>query len=77
MSTFTESEVEDLTLAWFAELGYDVLHRPNIAPDGESPERTDYQTVVLEGRLQRALKRLNPDIPHRVCPQGWVYRLPE
>jgi hypothetical protein len=29
---FTESVVEDATLAWLGELGFAVLHRPEIAP---------------------------------------------
>jgi hypothetical protein len=31
--SFTESVVEDATLEYFAELGYVVLHGPDIAPD--------------------------------------------
>ena len=37
--------------------GYDIAH------DGETPERTDYRSVVLKGRLLSALTRINPDIP--------------
>ena len=29
---FTESVVEDAALEWFAELGYRVIHGPEIAP---------------------------------------------
>ena len=32
MSTFSESVVEDAALSWFGELGYDILHRPHMAP---------------------------------------------
>ena len=49
--TFTESVVEEAALEWLQELGYDVAHGPDIAP-GEFPERSDYDDVVLLGRLQ-------------------------
>lgn len=59
----TEDALEQETLAWFAELGYSVLHGPDIAPDGNNPERDDYRQVVLAGRLRAALHKLNPGIP--------------
>ena len=31
MTTFTESTVEDATLAWLGQLGYAVRHGPDIA----------------------------------------------
>ncbi len=58
--SFTESEVEEVALGWFEDLGYGVLHGPDIADDGSTPERTSYSDVVLEGRLRQALTRLNP-----------------
>ena len=32
-TSFTESIVEDATLAWLGELGYAVLHGPEIEPE--------------------------------------------
>lgn len=61
--SFTESVVEDAALAWLAELGWTVLHGPDIAPDTPYAERGDYGQVVLEGRLRAALERLNPMLP--------------
>ena len=63
MPTFTESIVEDAALAWLEGLGYAIVAGPEIAPDGTSPERTDYGQIVLERRLLDALQRLNPDVP--------------
>ncbi|MEJ5309969.1 MAG: type I restriction endonuclease subunit R [Anaerolineae bacterium] len=60
---FTESIVEDAALAWLAELGYTVLHGPEIAPGEPFAERDDYGQVVLAARLRQALQRLNPTIP--------------
>ena len=61
----TESVVEDAALAWLGELGYVVLHGPDIAVGEPAAERTDpgYRDVVLEGRLRQALAQLNPTVP--------------
>jgi type I restriction enzyme R subunit len=63
MSAFTESDVESAALAWLSELGWQVKHGSEIAPDGPSAERRDYGQVVLEQRLRDALARLNPGLP--------------
>ena len=61
---FSESVVEQATLAWLEALGYTVLHGPIIAAGQIGAERSDptYRDVVLEGRLRQALVRLNPDL---------------
>jgi type I restriction enzyme R subunit len=63
--SFSESVVEDAALAWLQDLGYTVLHGPEIIADTLTAERSDpsYHDVVLEGRLGHALSRLNPDLP--------------
>jgi type I restriction enzyme R subunit len=58
-----ESTVESAALAWLSELGWQVKHGPEIAPEGLFAERQDYGQVVLEQRLRDALARLNPDLP--------------
>jgi Type I site-specific restriction-modification system, R (restriction) subunit and related helicases len=61
--TFTESEVEEAALAWFAGLGYTVLSGPEIAPGEVGEERTDYHQPFLLGRVRDALRRINPALP--------------
>ncbi|NBB94527.1 MAG: HsdR family type I site-specific deoxyribonuclease [Planctomycetes bacterium] len=63
MSYLDEAQVELVTVDYFRELGYGYVHGPDIAPDGESPERADYGQVVLAGRLRDAMVRINPDVP--------------
>ena len=58
-----ESDIEAAALEWLAELGYTVLHGPDIAPDTPDAERSTYKEVVLTRRLQDAIARLNPEIP--------------
>ena len=60
---FTESVVEEAALEWFGELGYRVIHGPEIAPGEPAAERESYEQVVLEGRLREALATLNPSVP--------------
>jgi type I restriction enzyme R subunit len=50
-------------LGWFEDLGYEAVFGPELAPDGERPERKSYKHVLLEGRLRDALHRLNPGLP--------------
>jgi len=58
-----EAKVEEATVDYFRELGYEYAFGPDIAPDGCRPERADYGQVVLIGRLRDALVRINPDVP--------------
>ena len=60
---FTESIVEDATLNWFGELGFSLLHGPEIAPGELVAERAAFGEVVLEKRLRAALRKLNPGLP--------------
>ncbi len=62
----TEDQLEQLCLEWFESIGYDYANGYNIAPDGESPERSDYRQIVLFGRLLTQLQIINPHIPSSV-----------
>ena len=59
----TESELEAQAITWFQDTGWEFRHGPDIAPDGDTPERGDYRQVLLTARLLDALRRLNPEIP--------------
>jgi type I restriction enzyme R subunit len=50
-------------LPLFENLGYTIINGPTLAPDGERPERQSYADVVLRGRLDDALRRINPGVP--------------
>ena len=63
MALVTEDKVELQTIDWFKEIGYQYLCGYDIAHDGETPERDDYRSAILKGRLKAALIRLNSDIP--------------
>jgi len=59
----TEDQLEQEALGWLAEVGYSTLYGPDIAVDGDAPQRSDYRQVVLVERLRAAVERLNPTIP--------------
>ena len=63
MSAFTESVVEQATLAWLESLEYRILFGPDIAPGEPAAERETFEQAFLETRLRQALARLNPDVP--------------
>ena len=54
----TEDQLEQETLVWLGEVGYSHCYGPDIAPDGNRPERANYQQVLLPSRLREAIHRL-------------------
>ncbi|MFA6888539.1 MAG: type I restriction endonuclease subunit R, partial [Candidatus Woesearchaeota archaeon] len=63
MKFIVEQDIEDAGLEILQELGYKVVYGPDIAPDGDNPERAKWDDVVLVERLRNAINKLNPDIP--------------
>ena len=66
MKKFFESEVEEAALEWLDGIGYQVAFGPDIAHDGENPERTGYSEVILRNRCMAMVQKLNPDL------DGWA-----
>jgi len=62
-SLISESDIEQVALSLFQELGYDHIHASNLAPDSATPERNTFEQVLLLARLEKAAKRINSDIP--------------
>lgn len=61
--SITEDIVELAALETLRELGWSYLPGSVIAPDGITPERRSFGDVILIGRLEAAVARLNPDAP--------------
>lgn len=59
----SEEHLEQLCLDWFRAQGYAYAYGPDLACDGDTPERCDYLQVVLTGRLITALQKINPHFP--------------
>lgn len=62
-SVHSEVDIESALLSYIADLGYTVESEDNIGPDGKRPERESYDTVILRGRLEKAISRLNHGLP--------------
>lgn len=74
MIDFTESVVEEATLAWLEGLGYKILFGPAISPlelGMPGIERESYQDVFLSSRLLDALRRINPTLPDSVLQEAF------
>ncbi|MDA8429609.1 MAG: type I restriction endonuclease subunit R [Geobacteraceae bacterium] len=72
MTIISEDHLEQLCLDWFRAGGYDYVYGPDIAYDGNTPERSDYQQVVLTGRLISSLQKISPHIPFETLEEAAV-----
>ncbi|MCZ7359778.1 MAG: hypothetical protein O8C55_06855 [Candidatus Methanoperedens sp.] len=61
-SILTESNIEDVALEILSELGYTILHGPDIAPDGINPQRKSYSDLVerLRDAIDSSTTRYHP-----------------
>ena len=59
----TEDQLEQLAIRWFQDTGWSYANGADLAPEGATPERADFRTVVLKARLAAAVQRLNPKLP--------------
>lgn len=66
----TEDQLEQQCLEWFAEGGWEIVHGADIAPDGPTPERSNYRQVVLLADLEAAVRRINPHLPDAAVEQA-------
>lgn len=63
---YNEDAYEAQCLSWLAGIGWNVAKGPEIAHDGMMPERTSYKDILLVGRLEEAIARINPGTPKDV-----------
>ena len=63
MNHINENTIETFAIELFNKLGYEYIYAPDVAPDSEKPERESFSDVLLIGRLQQAVSRINPSIP--------------
>ena len=63
MKRMFEDDIEQLAIEELQALGYHYIYGPDIAPDGEFPERETYKDILLKNRLKDVISKLNPTIP--------------
>ena len=64
-----ELALEQLALDWFQEIGWQVAHGPDIAPETPDALRTTFRQTSLASRLLTALRHLNPTLPDIVVQE--------
>lgn len=70
MTQLTESAIEDFAIKLFEQLGYHYVYAPDISPDGNNPERSRYDEVILKNRLHSAVSRINKNVPPQVLQEA-------
>lgn len=71
MNKITETDIELLAIEELEKLGWQYLYAPQIAYDGEFPERDSYADVVLKERLKSAISKINSEIPATALEQAF------
>lgn len=66
MGKITENDIELMAIEKLEALGYEYLYAPDIAPGSAHAERSTYEDVLLNERLQNAIRRINAHIPVEV-----------
>ena len=70
MTNLSENDIEQMALEELQALGWEVAFGPDIAPEGEQPERQSYHDVMLKDRLLEALVRINPNVPQEAIEEA-------
>ena len=63
---YTKLKVMMMSLRYGCSPDVTRFYGPDIAPDGETPLRESFETVVFRDKLENAVKRLNPALPYAV-----------
>ena len=63
----TTEDMLNKLVDWLEELGYSILHGPDISPDGDNPERAAYDVTILIDRFKTAFQKINPHLSVDAC----------
>jgi type I restriction enzyme R subunit len=74
MALISEQKVEDQSVEYFKEIGYQYKDGYEISPEGSEPERDEFKQVILEKRLISALIKINSDIPIEIIHK-YIFQL--
>ncbi|MFL2525836.1 MAG: type I restriction endonuclease subunit R [Pelagibacteraceae bacterium] len=66
MSLIDEKQIEQQSINWFKELGYDHKNGFEVSPERQNPEREDFKKVILEKRLKISLKKINSEFSDKI-----------
>jgi type I restriction enzyme R subunit len=63
MAFASEDDLEQWTLKELQGMGFAYLHGSELSPEADNPVRESFRDVLLLGRLDAALRNLNPHLP--------------
>jgi type I restriction enzyme R subunit len=66
MVAYNEDAYELQCLNWLQGIGWTWVKGPEIAHDGMMPERSSHKDILLVGRVEDAISRINPGTPKEV-----------
>lgn len=70
MKSFTEDKIEYFAIERLNSLGWEYIHGSVISPEGDKPERENYEQIILTDRLRKAVSAINPHIPKEAQEQA-------
>src|SRR3954467_5211236 len=70
MNHLSENHIETLAIETLQKQGWQYMHGLSIAPGAEFSERESFEQVILKGRLQAAIAKINPHIPAHIQEQA-------
>jgi type I restriction enzyme, R subunit len=70
MKPITEDKIENFAIEQFRTLGWEYVHGSVLSPEGEKPERENYEQIILTERLRIAVSVINPHIPKEAQEQA-------
>jgi len=71
MPKLCESSIEVMAIEELQSIGWDYSAGIDLSQDGSTPERVNYNDVILLSRLNDALRRLNPAIPEEAIKDAY------
>lgn len=72
MSKLYESDIEQMAIEQFENIGYQYVYGRDIEPKGIKPLRA-YHQVLLEENILNALATINPQLTHEQCLEAYKY----
>ena len=71
LENFTDDLLEKAAIEILDELEYNYAFGPDIAYDGDTPERFNYKDVILEQRIKDALFNINRHLPEEALEEAY------
>jgi len=70
MKPITEDKIEYFAIEQLNSLGWEYVHGTILSPDGEKPERENYEQIILVERLRKSVSVINHHIPQEAQEQA-------